>query len=86
MAYPDFKGLTRRTASDKLLYDKAYDKIQNMMDINAEMFQWFINFLIKKTSGATHTNKFAGSAVKSKIISNQKLAEESQLMENLKNE
>ena len=56
------------------------------MDINAEMFQWFINFLIKKTSGATYTNKFAGSAVKSKIISNQKLAEESQLMENLKNE
>ena len=61
------------------------------MGINAEMFQWLINFLIKKTSGATHTNKFAGSAVKSKIISNQKLADEvqlleNQLLENLKNE
>ena len=29
MAYPDFKDLTRRTASDKLLYDKAYDITKN---------------------------------------------------------
>ena len=26
-------------------------KIQNMMDINVDSLQWFINFLIKKSSG-----------------------------------
>ena len=26
-------------------------KIQNMMDINVDSLQWFINFLIKKSPG-----------------------------------
>ena len=29
MAYGDFKHLTRRTASDKILYDKAFDIAKN---------------------------------------------------------
>ena len=36
MGYGNFKDLTRRTASDKILRDKVYNtaKIQNMMDID----------------------------------------------------
>ena len=45
----DFKNLTRRTASDKILIKNLILlKIQNMMDINVELLQWFINVLIKK--------------------------------------
>ena len=35
MVYGDFKDLTKRTTSDKILHDKAFNiaKIQNMMDI-----------------------------------------------------
>ena len=29
MAYGDFKDLTRRTASDKVLYDKAFNIAKN---------------------------------------------------------
>ena len=45
MAYGDFKDLT---AADKVLCDKALLKIQNLMDINMDLLQWFINFLIEK--------------------------------------
>ena len=53
MAYGDFKYLIRRTASDKILHDKVLDidKNSNMMDINVNLLQWSINFLIKKISG-----------------------------------
>ena len=44
MAYGDFKDLTRKTASQNILHDTAF----NMMYINAVLHQWFINFLIKK--------------------------------------
>ena len=30
MAYRDFKGLPKRTASDKVLYDKAFDIAKNL--------------------------------------------------------
>ena len=40
-----------------------------MMDINTDLLQWLINFLIKKSSGG---------AVKIDIIPNQQLAEELQ--------
>ena len=50
MAYGDFEGLNRRTAADKVLPDKAFIllKIQNMMVINVNLFQWSKIFLIKK--------------------------------------
>ena len=49
MAYGNFKYLTRRTASDKILRDKDLIllKIPNMMDINVELFHWLMVFLIK---------------------------------------
>ena len=42
-------------------------KIKNMMDIKGVLRQWFLNFLIKQTSGGT---------VKNENISNRELAEE----------
>ena len=49
MAYGDFKNLARRTASDKVLWDKAFNfaKIQNMTDIKEVLLLWFIGFLMK---------------------------------------
>ena len=49
MTYGDFTDLTRRTAADKVLCDKALLllKIQNMTDINMDLLQWFIDFLIR---------------------------------------
>ena len=46
MAYGDFKGLVRRTTSDKILRDKAFNfaKIQDMMDKNVNLLQWSIVF------------------------------------------
>ena len=51
IAYADFKGLPRRTSSDKAQLDKAFNiakKIQNIMDDSMNLFQWFITFLIQK--------------------------------------
>ena len=50
MAYRNFKDLTRRTASDKILRDKAFNiaKIENMMDIKVDLLKRFKNFLIKR--------------------------------------
>ena len=50
MVYGGFKDLARRTASDKILCNKHLIllKIQNMMDINADLLQWCVDFLIKK--------------------------------------
>ena len=42
-------------------------KTRNVMDINAELLQWYINFLIKKTSS---------SGIENKNMSNKKLADE----------
>ena len=49
MAYGNFKDLARRTASDKVLRDKASNiaKTPNMMDIKEGLFLWYTNFLIK---------------------------------------
>ena len=71
IAYGDFKDLPRK----KICLEK-----QNMMDINVDLLQWFINFMIKKTFGANtsamRVNKFEGDAVQSEIMSSQELAEE----------
>ena len=42
-------------------------KVQNMMDIKGVLLQWFINFLIKKTSV---------SSIKNENMSDQQLTEE----------
>ena len=46
MAYRDSKDLTRRTASDKILHEKAFDIAKNeiyMMDINVDLLQCLEN-------------------------------------------
>ena len=50
MAYRDFKDLTRRTASDKILRDKAFNIAKNPKydNIKGVLRQWSIKFLIKK--------------------------------------
>ena len=50
MASIDFKDLTRRTASDKILCDKAFNIAKNPTydDIKGVLLQWFIYFLIKR--------------------------------------
>ena len=52
MAYGDFKDLNRRTADDKVLYDKVFNLTKNpeyrRIYITVGLFQWFINVLIKK--------------------------------------
>ena len=46
MAYEDFKDLTRRTASDKILRDKAFNIAKNPKyeNIKNVLLQWFIFF------------------------------------------
>ena len=53
MAYRYFKDTARRTASDKVLRDKALilQKILNMMRVKDGLLLWFINFLIKIQKG-----------------------------------
>ena len=49
MAHKDFEDLPRRKASDKCYVIKhlILQKVYNMMDINVDLVQWFINVLIK---------------------------------------
>ena len=49
MAYGEFNDLPRRTASDTILCDKAYNiaKNQKMMDVKEVVLHWFTYFLIK---------------------------------------
>ena len=68
MAHRDFKGLTRSTASDKILHDKAFNiaKNPNYCGYQRGVASMVYKFVDKKTSGCS---------IKSENISN-KLAEE----------
>ena len=69
IAYEDFKDLTRRTASDKLLRDKAFNIAKNPKydEYQRALVSMVYKFFDKKPSG---------SGIKNKIISNKELAEE----------
>ena len=47
MAYGNFKDLSKRTASDKILHDKVQNIAKSPMDVNEVLLQRFINFLIR---------------------------------------
>ena len=49
MAYGDFKGLTKRTASDKIFRDKAFNIAKNPKygEYQSRLASVSINFLIK---------------------------------------
>ena len=71
MAYGDFKDLTRRTASDKILRVKTFNIAKNPKydRYERELLAMVYKFFGKKTSGVT---------VKNENISNKELAEELQ--------
>ena len=69
MTYGDFKDLTRRTASDKILHDIAFDIAKNpkydgyQRDLASMIYRFF-------------DNKTSSGAIKNKIMSKKELAEE----------
>ena len=69
MGYGDFKDLTRRTAVDKVLLNKAFNiaKNPNYDESQRELALMVYNFCDKKASGGT---------VKNENISNKELAKE----------
>ena len=70
MAYGDFKDLTKRTASDKILRDKAFNISKNPKHDGYQRGQASLvyNFFNKKPVG--------GGVVKNEIMQNMDLAEE----------
>ena len=81
MAHGDFKNLTRRTVSDKILRDKAFNIAKNLKynGYQRELALVVHQFLDKKTSGGT---------VKSENISNKELVKKytHQFLANLRKE
>ena len=71
MAYGNFKDVTRRTASDKILPDKAFDMTKSLKQDGYQrgLVSVVYNSFNKKTSGG---------AIKNEIMSNEELAEELQ--------
>ena len=69
MSYRDFKDLTRRTASDQILHDKAFNIAKNSKydGYQCRLASMVYRFLDKITSCAT---------IKNGNISNKELAEE----------
>ena len=69
MAYGNFKDLARRTASDKILLDKAFNIAKNLKynRYQRELASMVYNVFEKKTSGSSTYNE---------NISNKDLAEE----------
>ena len=72
MAYGDFKYLTRRTASDKILHCKAFGVDENPKydGYQRRLVSMLYKFFDKKTS-ATCANKFPGSGIKNEDILNK---------------
>ena len=60
MAYGDFKDLTRRTPSDKIFHNKAFNiaKIPKYDQYQRGLVSMVYKFFGKKTP-ATHANKFS---------------------------
>ena len=69
MAYGDFQDLTRRTASDKVMRDKAFSIAKNPKydGYQRELASMIYKFFDKKSSG---------SGIKNENMSDQQLAEE----------
>ena len=68
MTDSDFKDLPKRTAANKCYVIKHLIllKIQNMTDINADLLQWFTNFLMKNFKYKK------GTGINSSIVSENK--------------
>ena len=77
VGYGNFKDLTRRTGSDKILHYKAFNIDKNpkydgyQHGLASMVYQFF-----DKKSSVMPTNKFTGSNIKNENMSDQQLAEE----------
>ena len=69
MAYGDFEDLTRRTVSDKILRDKAFNIAKNS---KYDKYQEGLGLTVYKC----FNKNTAGGTVKNRIMQNKKLAEE----------
>ena len=56
------------------------------MDINVDLLQWFINFLMKKSSGGTVKNEIIFGEMKLFLIKNYQKNYTNQLLEKLRKE
>ena len=69
MAYRDFKDLTRRRSSDKILRDEAFNAAKNSKydgyktGLASVVYKFF-----DQKSFVTRANKFAGSGIKNENI------------------
>ena len=81
MPHQDFKDLTRRTASDKILHEKAFNiaKMPIVIDIEGILIQPFLNLLIKKL-------QVKQLKMKLYLIKNKVKNYTNQLLENFKKE
>ena len=69
MAYGDFKDLAKRTASDKVLRNKAFNIVRNS---KYNGYQRGLASMVYKI----FDKKFSGSGIKNEIRQNEQLAEE----------
>ena len=77
MVYVYFKDLTRRTASEKILHDKAFSIVKNPKydGHNCVTSSMVYNFFDEKVS-ATRANKFADGGIKNENMLDWQLAKE----------
>ena len=79
MAYEDFKDLTSRTASNKMLCDKAINITQNPKYDGCQrgLASMVYNFFDKKSTSLADKSA-SGGTIKNENISNEELSEELQ--------
>ena len=77
MAYGDFKGLPRTTASDKILRDQAFNIAKSLKydGYHRGLASMFYNFFDKKSAALTDKSASIG-AIKNENVPDQQLAEE----------
>ena len=77
MAYGDFKDLTRRTASDKIFRDKAFNIAKNpKYDGYQRGLASMVYKLFDKKFASVADKSASGSGTKNENMSNKKLTEE----------
>ena len=87
MVYEDFNDLTKRTAPDKILRDKAFNIVKNPKydEYQVDLIQWSIYFFDKETSDSgikmrifQKKNKLKGCT--NKLLENLKKVKYTQLL------
>ena len=76
MANGDFKNFTRRTASDKILHEKAFNISQNPKfdEYQKDLTSMTYTFLNKESASVANKSAFS-NGISNKNVSNKELAE-----------